>query len=141
MWVNNSQYFSFNKWNLEYRMKWILLSNKVGFMKDITNELIKSGIAQEMVYEVTTQSPLISILIFTSINLLTCRSDNKGMNTIRMIMKWRHPKFGNIYKGIGKIYVRDERIYNDIKKVLVDNKEAIYDLHPRDFSVDICYWI
>lgn len=130
------KYCQFNKRQFEYRVREILIKNRLGFLKDITDSYIADGgTTWERIYAVSTANKSVEIFIFSSIDLRTDSVRNKGSDAVRIVLRWK-TKNGYVYKKVAK-HLRINTLFENIKKSLINCNRQIFNLNYKEFSKKI----
>ena len=125
-----------NKKSFEYKLRSICIKNKLGWMLDVTEDFIQSGLAyNEQVYLIRIPNKYMDVLVFSGIRYNYNR-DDVGTNDVRILVRWRTKQWGNIYMRIGRCYKNND-MYEKIEKILLTNKNAVFTYRPKQFTINI----
>ena len=130
------KFYKFGKKHFEYGVREFLISNKLGFLKDITEEYIEAGgITWERVYSVSTRNRSVQILIFSSVDMRTGYVREHGEDAVRLVMRWE-TKNGYVYKKLAK-HLRIETLFNNMKQTIGQAQKSVFNLEYKNFSKEV----
>jgi 3-methyladenine DNA glycosylase/8-oxoguanine DNA glycosylase len=126
-----SKYTSYTQgqflWNLRNTV-W----KKIGFGK-ITE--MKMADTWEHVYSVSTKNKAVDIIVFSSVDVRSGKTREKGSDAVRLVLRWE-TKFGYIYKRLGKHY-RLETLFQNMEKTIKEAQSNCFNLNGNDFQKEI----
>lgn len=99
---------------------------------DITEDFKKENDTWERIYEIPTQNKAVSIVVFSSVDLRTNQTREKGKDAVRIVLKWK-TKNGDMYKRVAK-HLRIETLFDNLKRSLKEAKSQIFKLNYKEFS-------
>lgn len=103
-----------------------------GFMKDITYDWQREGnFTREYIYSITTKNRAVDIIIFSSIMYDGNFSRAKGMDAVRVVLRWK-TKNGSLYKKIHK-HLRVGTLFENLVSTIVSTQKQVFDLDPKMF--------
>jgi len=117
----------YNKEEFEAELQAIVsdLGLSVNGIQDITEPLIKNGFnTKERIYKIKTNQSNKCIIIYSSLDIRTNRTRNKGADALRVII-WLRTKQGDFFKSYKKHYRVDTLFKNLAKTVNEINNQEI----------------
>lgn len=127
------RYYQFSKKHFEYGVREVLIQNKLGFLKNITEDYIAEGNnTWEYIYSITTKNPSVDIIVFSSIDMRTNHVREHGNDAVRLVLRWK-TKNGYVYKKIAK-HLRIDTLFQNIKKSVEKAQNNVFNLNYSDFS-------
>jgi hypothetical protein len=106
-------YKKYTKKQFEYLLKNVLITNRLGFLTDVTARNLDSW---EYMYEVTTRNKAVSIIIYSSVDLRTNSTRDNGADRVRLVVRWT-TKNGDMYKRLAR-HNRLETLFENVKSTL-----------------------
>ena len=130
------QYYQFGKKHFEYGVREFLIQNKLGFLKDITQDYIADGgVTWERIYTISTRNRSVDILIFSSIDMRTDYVREHGDDAVRLVLRWK-TKNGYVYKKISK-HLRIKTLFNNMEKSIAEVQSQVFNLKYGEFSREV----
>lgn len=130
------RYYQFGKKHFEWGVRNFLIENRLGFMKDITEEYIAEGNdTWERVYSISTRNRAVDILVYSSVDIRTNRTRNCGDDAVRLVLRWK-TRNGYVYKRIAK-HLRIETLFQNMKKSVEKAQNSVFNLNYREFSKEV----
>jgi len=134
--IMGMEYYKYSEKHFCYKLKGILIENKAGFMKDITDEYIKEGNKTwEKIFAISTKNKAVDIIVYSSIDMRTHEVREKGGDAVRLVMAW-HTKNGTFYKHIAK-HLRIKTLFDNLKETILTTQANVFALNIKEFSKDI----
>lgn len=131
--MTTKRYYQFSKKHFEYGVREQLIANRLGFLKDITNEYIAEGNdTWEHVYAVSTANKAVDILIYSSVDMRTAHVREHGDDAVRLVMRWK-TKNGYMYKKLAK-HLRISTLFQNMKKTIECAQKTVFKLEYKEFS-------
>lgn len=132
-----TRYYQFSKKHFEYGVRDFLIKNKLGFMKDITEEYIAEGNdTWERIYTVSTANKSVDIMIFSSVDMRTNHVRDNGDDAVRIVLRWK-TKNGYRYKKIAK-HLRIKTLFDNMNKSISTTQKQVFALKYGEFSDKVC---
>lgn len=130
------RYYQFGRKHFEFGVREFLIKNRLGFLKDITDEYIAKGNETwERIYTVSNPNKSVDIIIFSSVDIRTDFVREHGDDAVRIVMRWK-TKNGYVYKKLGK-HLRINTLFNNMHKTIANAQKSIFSLNYNDFSKEI----
>lgn len=126
------KYRRFGRKEFEYKVREILIKNRLGFLSDITESYPN---VWERVYAVSTANKSVDILIFSSIDIATDYVRDRGDDAVRLVLRWK-TKNGYVYKRVAK-HLRIRTLFANIQKSIENCQKEVFNLKYREFSKEI----
>ena len=127
------QYYKYTRKHFEFELKGILLRNRCGFMKDITDEYkVEGGETWERIYSISTRNKSVEILVFSSIDINTDNVRDIGGDSVKIVMAW-NTKNGKVYKKLAHHY-RLNTLFSNIEKTIINSQSKVFDLNYKEFK-------
>lgn len=128
-----AKFYKFSKKQFEYKLRDLLITNKLGFMEEITEQWIEeNNYSAEYIYQISTKNKSVKIIVFSSISIHEDKARKCGEDAVRLVLQWK-TKNGYVYKKLAKHY-RLETLFNNVYKTLKDIN--VFDLKYKNFSKD-----
>lgn len=124
-------YKVFSKKQFEFLMRGMLINGRLGFMEEISN----GEDTWEYVYKISTKNKSVEILVFSSVDIRTGKTREKGSDAVRLVLRWQ-TKYGYIYKKLAKHY-RLETLFQNMEKTIKDAQNNVFNLNGKEFSKNI----
>lgn len=130
------QYYQFGKKHFEYGVRGFLIENKLGFLKDITQDYIAEGnVTWERVYTISTRNKSVEILVFSSVDMRTDFAREYGDDAVRLVMRWK-TRNGYVYKRISK-HLRIQTLFQNMHKAVAQAQNQVFNLNYGEFSKEV----
>lgn len=130
------QYRQFGKKEFEWNVRNFLIENRLGFMKDITNELIEEGNPTwEHIYSISTRNRAVDIIVYSSIDIRSSHVRNHGDDAVRLVLRWK-TRNGYVYKRLAK-HLRIKTLFNNMKKTIEEAQKSVFNLNYKEFSREV----
>lgn len=130
------KYYQFGKKHFEYGVREFLINNKLGFLKDVTQDYIEErGSTWERIYTVSTKNRSVDIMIFSSIDMRTNYVREHGDDAVRIVMRWK-TKNGYVYSKVAK-HLRINTLFNNMYKSIEQAQNRVFNLKYSDFYKNI----
>ena len=130
------RYYKYTKKHFEWGVRNFLIENKLGFLKDITEEYINEGNETwERIYSISTRNRAVDILVYSSIDIRTNQTRDCGDDAVRLVLRWK-TKNGYVYKRIAK-HLRIKTLFDNMKKSVEKTQNGVFNLNYREFSNDV----
>lgn len=130
------QYYQFSKKHFEYGVRNFLIKNRLGFMKDITEEYIAEGNdTWERVYSISTRNRAVDILVYSSVDIKTDYVREHGDDAVRLVLRWK-TRNGYVYKRIAK-HLRIETLFQNMKESVEKAQNSVFNLNYKEFSKEV----
>ena len=130
------RYYKYTKKHFEWGVRNFLIENKLGFLKDITEEYINEGNETwERVYSISTRNRAVDILVYSSVDIRTNQTRDYGDDAVRLVLRWK-TKNGYVYKRIAK-HLRIETLFQNMKKSVEKAQNSVFNLNYREFSKEV----
>ena len=130
------QYYQFGKKHFEYGVREFLISNKLGFLKDITESYIAEGNnTWEHVYSISTANKAVEIIMYSSVDVRTSHVREHGDDAVRLVLRWK-TKNGYVYKKLAK-HLRIQTLFNNVKKTVETAQQSVFKLNYKEFSREV----
>ncbi|MDR6884317.1 hypothetical protein [Bacillus sp. 3255] len=114
---------SFSRTVFEYELDCIIKPPRRA--RNVTVESkIPTTLTMELIYEVRTDNPSVVILVFSSVDIWTNRTREKGGDFVRLIMRWKTEK-GFKYRHLDSIY-RDEKLFYHMAETIDQAKSEVF---------------
>lgn len=127
-----SKYIEYNLENIYIDFEKEIIKELSWFFGDITEDFKKENDTWERIYEIPTQNKAVSIVVFSSVDLRTNPTREKGKDAVRIVLKWK-TKNGDMYKRVAK-HLRIETLFDNLKRSLKEAKSQIFKLNYKEFS-------
>lgn len=127
-----SRYIEYNLENIYIDFEKEIIKELSWFFGNITEDFKKENDTWERIYEIPTQNKAVSIVVFSSVDLRTNQTREKGKDAVRIVLKWK-TKNGDMYKRIAK-HLRIETLFDNLKRSLKEAKSQIFKLNYKEFS-------
>src|SRR5690606_39203008 len=122
------QYYQFSKKHFEYGVRNFLIKNRLGFMKDITEEYIAEGNdTWERVYSISTRNRAVDILVYSSVDIKTDYVREHGDDAVRLVLRWK-TRNGYVYKRIAK-HLRIKTLFQNMKESVEKAQNNVFNLN------------
>lgn len=129
----NKRYYQYGKKHFEYGVREQLISNRLGFMKDITEQYIAEGNQTwEHVYSITTANKAVEIIVYSSVDIRTSYVREHGDDAVRLVLRWK-TKNGYLYKRLAK-HLRINTLFQNMKKTIESAQKTAFNLNFKEFS-------
>jgi hypothetical protein len=130
------KYYQFGKKHFEYGVREFLINNKLGFLKDITQDYIADGGSTwERIYTVSTRNKSVELIIFSSIDMRTDYVREHGDDAVRIVMRWK-TKNGYVYKKVAK-HLRINTLFQNMEKSIAQAQSQVFNLNYGEFSKEV----
>lgn len=130
------QYYKFSKKHFEYGVRNFLIKNRLGFMKDITEEYIAEGNdTWERVYSISTRNRAVDILVYSSVGIKTDYVREHGDDAVRLVLRWK-TRNGYVYKRIAK-HLRIKTLFQNMRESVEKAQNSVFNLNYSDFSKEV----
>ena len=130
------QYYKFSKKHFEYGVRNFLIKNRLGFMKDITEEYIAEGNdTWERVYSISTRNRAVDILVYSSVGIKTDYVREHEDDAVRLVLRWK-TRNGYVYKRITK-HLRIETLFQNMKESVEKAQNSVFNLNYKEFSKEV----
>lgn len=130
------EYQKFGRKHFEYEVRNFLIKNKLGFLKDITNEYIEEGNKTwEHIYSISTRNRSVDIVVYSSIDIREGYVRSHGDDAVRLVMRWK-TRNGYVYKKLAK-HLRIKTLFRNIHKTVADAQKTVFNLSYGDFSREV----
>lgn len=127
------EYYQFGKKHFEYGVRNFLISNKMGFLKDITEQYLADGnITWEHVYSISTRNSSVDIIVYSSVDVRTSHVREHGDDAVRLVLRWK-TKNGYVYKRLGK-HLRIKTLFDNMYKTIASANKTVLNLKYGEFS-------
>lgn len=127
------QYYQFCKKHFEYGVRDFLISNRLGFLKDITEQYIAEGNSTwENIYTISTPNRSVEILVFSSVDIRTSHVREHGDDAVRLVLRWK-TKNGYVYKKLAK-HLRIKTLFGNMQKTIQSAQQSVFNLKYSEFS-------
>lgn len=130
--MTTRRYKKFGKSEFEYELRGILIRNKLGYLKDITDEYRKEKPTWERIYSISTKNRAVRILVFSSIDIRTGFVREHGDDAVRLVMEWS-TRNGKVYKRISK-HLRINTLFSNFEKSIIKVQDEIFNLKYNEFK-------
>jgi hypothetical protein len=129
-------YYQFGKKHFEYGVREFLIKNRLGFLKDITEQYIAEGnITWEHVYAISTANKSVDIIVYSSVDMRTSQVRQHGEDAVRLVLRWR-TKNGYMYKKLSK-HLRIATLFNNMHKTVEQAQKSVFNLQYKEFSKEV----
>lgn len=130
------KYYQFGKKHFEFGVREFLIANRLGFLKDITQEYLDEGNSTwERIYTVTTSNKAVQIMIFSSVDMRTDYVREHGDDAVRLVMRWK-TRNGYVYKKLSK-HLRISTLFNNMHKSIAQAQKDVFNLKYGEFTNQI----
>ena len=130
------QYYQFGKKHFEFGVREFLINNRLGFLKDITDEYIAEGNnTWERIYTISTRNRSVEILVFSSVDIRTDFVREHGDDCIRLVLRWK-TKNGYVYKRIAK-HLRIQTLFQNMQKSISEAQKSVFNLNYKEFYKEV----
>jgi hypothetical protein len=130
------QYYQFGKKHFEYGVREFLINNKLGFLKNVTQDYIAEGGATwEHIYTISTRNKSVDIVMFSSIDMRTDYVREHGDDCVRLVLRWK-TRSGYVYKRISK-HLRIETLFQNIHKAVANAQSQVFNLNYKEFTKEV----
>ena len=127
------KYYQFSRKHFEYCIRGFLIENKLGFLRDITDEWIEEhNKTWERIYSISTKNRAVDIIVFSSLDLSTNHVRSNGEDAVRLVLRWK-TKNGFVFKKISK-HLRIETLFKNIEKSVKNMSANVFNLNYQEFS-------
>lgn len=127
------KYTQFGRKHFEFGVRDFLISNKLGFLKDITSEYIADGgNTWETIYTISTKNKSVEILVFSSLDIRTSFVREHGDDMVRIVLRWK-TKNGYMYKSLAH-HQRINTLFNNMKKTIEKAQQSVFNLQYKEFT-------
>lgn len=131
------EYYQFGRKHFEFEVRNFLIKNRLGFLKDITQQYIEEGNETwENIYTISTGNKSVEILVYSSIDIRTGYVREHGDDAVRMVLRWK-TRNGYVYKKLGK-HLRIKTLFNNMEKTVKSVRPTIFNLKYNEFSKGEC---
>lgn len=131
------EYYQFGRKHFEFEVRNFLIKNRLGFLKDITQQYIEEGNETwENIYTISTGNKSVEILVYSSIDIRTGYVREHGDDAVRMVLRWK-TRNGYVYKKLGK-HLRIRTLFNNMEKTVKSVRPTIFNLKYNEFSKGEC---
>lgn len=131
------EYYQYGRKHFEFEVRGFLIKNRLGFLKDITQQYIAEGNETwENIYTITTANKSVEILVYSSIDIRTGYVREHGDDAVRMVLRWK-TRNGYVYKKLSK-HLRIRTLFNNMEKTVKSVRPIIFDLKYNEFSKGEC---
>lgn len=128
-----TRYYQFSRKHFEFGMREFLISKKLGFMQEITEQYLSEGNETwERIYTVSTKNKSVDILIFSSVDMRTNHVREHGDDAVRLVLRWK-TKNGYRYKKLAK-HLRITTMFQNIEKTIAKAQDCVFELQYKEFS-------
>lgn len=129
----SKRYYKYTRKQFEFKLKGILLKNKCGFMKDITENYKADGNETwERIYSISTKNKSVEIMVFSSIDINTESVRDIGGDSVKLVMVW-NTKNGKVYKKLAHHY-RLNTLFSNIEKTIIEAQSQVFGLNYNEFK-------
>jgi hypothetical protein len=115
----------------ELEKRGMLINGRLGFMEEIGTD----SDTWEHVYKISTKNKSVDIIVFSSVDVRTGKTREKGTDCVRLVLRWT-TKYGEIYKKLGKHY-RLETLFDNMEKTVREAQNSVFNLNGKEFSKKI----
>jgi hypothetical protein len=130
------KYTQFGRKHFEFGVRDFLISNKLGFLKDITPQYIADGnITWENVYTISTKNKSVEILVFSSVDIRSGFVREHGDDMVRIVLRWK-TKNGYMYKSLAH-HQRINTLFNNMKKTIEKAQQSVFNLQYKEFTKEV----
>ena len=126
------KYYQYKAREFEGKLRKVTYDSYLKQPVDITEDFKKENDTWERIYEIPTQNKAVSIVVFSSVDLRTNQTREKGKDAVRIVLKWK-TKNGDVYKRVAK-HLRIETLFDNLKRSLKEAKSQIFKLNYKEFS-------
>ena len=84
-----SRYIEYNLENIYIDFEKEIIKELSWFFGNITEDFKKENDTWERIYEIPTQNKAVSIVVFSSVDLRTNQTREKGKYAVRIVLKWK----------------------------------------------------
>lgn len=127
------KYYQFGKRHFEYGVREFLIQNRLGFLKDITEQYIEEGnTTWEHVYSISTANRAVEIIVYSSVDIRTSHVREHGDDAVRLVMRWK-TRNGYVYKRLAK-HLRIKTLFQNMHKTVAEAQKSVFSLRYVDFS-------
>jgi hypothetical protein len=127
------QFKAFHRVEFEKEMWTRLRRCGGGWMKDITYDYIREGgFTKEHIYSVSTKNKSVDIIIFSSLLRDGQYSRAKGMDAVRVVLRWK-TKHGSLYKRVHK-HLRVHTLFENLISTIISTQKDVFNLNPKEFT-------
>jgi hypothetical protein len=130
------QYYQFGKKHFEFGVREFLIKNRLGFLKDVTQDYIAEGGATwERIYTISTRNKSVDIVVFSSVDMRTDYVREHGDDAVRIVMRWK-TKNGYVYKRISK-HLRIQTLFQNMHKAIAEAQNQVFNLNYKEFYKEV----
>jgi hypothetical protein len=130
------QYYQFGKKHFEFNVREFLITNKLGFLKDITEQyIVDGGNTWERIYTISTTNKSVEIMVFSSIDMRTNFVRDNGEDAVRLVLRWK-TKNGYVYKKLAK-HLRINTLFNNMHKTIQNAQNSVFNLKYNEFFREV----
>lgn len=130
------QYYQFGKNHFEYGVREFLIKNKLGFLKDITDDYIADGgITWERIYTISTSNRSVEIMVFSSVDIRTSHVREHGDDAVRLVLRWK-TRNGYVYKRLAK-HLRIKTLFSNMQKTVETAQNSVFNLNYKEFAKEV----
>lgn len=127
------RYYQFGKNHFEFGVREFLIKNRLGFLKDITEEYIAEGNSTwEHIYTISTANRSVEIIVFSSVDIRTSHVREHGDDAVRLVMRWK-TRNGYVYKRLAK-HLRIKTLFINMHKTVAEAQKSVFNLKYGEFS-------
>lgn len=123
-----SSYKKFGKKEFEYMLRYSCIKHQLGFMQEVSEKWD----SWEHIYEVSTKNKAVDILIFSSVDIRTSYTRDKGSDAVRVVIRW-NTKNGPVFKRLAK-HKRIETLFDNLSTTLLTTKQTVFNLKYSEFK-------
>ena len=130
------KYYQYGKKHFEFGVREFLIPNKLGFLKDITEQYREEGnVTWEHVYSISTKNKAVDILVYSSVDVNTSHVREHGDDAVRLVLRWK-TRNGYVYKKISK-HLRIETLFQNMHKAIANAQKSVFALNYGEFSREV----
>lgn len=130
------EYYQFGKKHFEYGVREFLISNKLGFLKDITEQYLAEGNETwEHIYSISTPNRSVEVIVYSSVDIRTSHVREHGDDAVRLVLRWK-TKNGYVYKRLGK-HLRIKTLFDNMQRTIASAHKSVMSLKYGEFSKEV----
>lgn len=127
------KFYQYGRKHFEFCVRDLLISNQLGFLKDITDQYIADGgNTWETIYTISTKNKSVEILVFSSLDVRTSFVRDNGSDMVRIVLRWK-TKNGYMYKSLAH-HQRIDTLFNNMKKTIEKAQQSVFNLQYKEFT-------
>lgn len=150
-------YKTFSKAQFESELKYIVAKNRLGVWNfaEITAEVAEHAARAnqrpipiyEYIYKVPTKSPVVDLLVYSSVDRNTGKTRDYGSDAVRVVMRWtfakKHPDGSvivhRLYRKIHK-HLRIDTLFANLEATIMNNQQTTSGLIYSNFVPEKDYF-